>query len=233
VTDVLARLTGPDDPELDLVVFPGAGAGPSSIIAWRDLVPATWRLSAVCLPGRGTRFGEDAATDPSRIADEVAAALGDPSGRRIVFAGHSIGALWALDTAIRVEPELLVTAACQAPPPNGTVPVYEATEEDDREFIRDLLVALDVTDEDTLDELIEISVPVLRSDIELSERWVAPAVRLSCPIVSYYGTEDGMPAEAWTAYSGQTDVVKVPGDHYFIQAHADEVVADLVRRLSP
>lgn len=155
--DVLVRLAGPDEPELELVVFPGAGAGPSAVVAWRDLVPPTWRLSAVCLPGRGARFGEPVFEEPGRVADEVAAALAGVD-RPVVFAGHSIGALWALETATRVPPALLVTAACQAPPPGGTVPTFEASEEDDREFIRDLLVALGVTDEDTLDELVDISV---------------------------------------------------------------------------
>lgn len=120
-----------------------------------------------------------------------------------MLAGHSVGALWALETALRVPPALLVTAACAPPPPNGTIPTFESTEEDDQEFIRDLLIALGITDEDTLDELVDISVPVLRADIELADRWSAPDVRLDCPIVSFYGAEDPTPAGPWSAFAGQ------------------------------
>ncbi|MFD1151484.1 thioesterase II family protein [Saccharothrix hoggarensis] len=229
--DVLVRLAGPEEPELELVVFPGAGAGPSAVVAWRDLVPPTWRLSAVCLPGRGARFGEPVFEEPGRIADEEVAALAGVD-RPVVFAGHSIGALWALETATRVPPALLVTAACQAPPPGGTVPTFEASEEDDREFIRDLLVALGVTDEDTLDELVDISVPVLRADIDLAARWAAPDVRLACPILSFYGTEDPTPSVPWSDYTATADVVTVPGDHYFFQDSAPAVVAELTARVA-
>jgi surfactin synthase thioesterase subunit len=229
---VLAHVAGPDEPDVDVVVFPGAGAGPSSVAGWEPVLPTGWRLSAICLPGRGIRFGEPFETDPLAVAESAAAAIERRCSAPTVLIGHSLGALWAQLAAFTVRPALLASAGCEPAVIGEPLAMPEFTEEDDRQFMRELLLSLGVTDDETLVELTEISVPVLRADIDMARGWRAPDRVLDCPIVSYYGTEEGLRALPWTVHTtASADVVTVPGDHYFFQNSAAEVVADLARRL--
>lgn len=118
---VLTTLNDPADVEADLVVMPFGGGGPSVFLPWARRVPATWRLSAVCLPGRGHRFVEPPHTDAATAAQEVAAAVRarlGATGRPLVYLGHSLGSLLALDVAALVEPDLLCVAGCSPPHPS-------------------------------------------------------------------------------------------------------------------
>lgn len=232
-TSVLTHLAGPEDPVLDLVVFPGAGAGPSSVTAWRAVLPDGWRLSAICLPGRGIRFGEPFETDVMVVVDQAATAITRLCTAPVVLAGHSLGALWAHRAAFAVRPALLVTGGCEPPVFGEPLAMPNFTEEEDRRFIHELLAALGVTDEETLTELTEISVPIMRADLDLVRGWVAPRRTLDCPVVSYYGTDEHSPALPWSDHTtAPADVVMVPGDHYFFQNSAADVMADLSRRLA-
>ncbi|MEV5716976.1 alpha/beta fold hydrolase [Amycolatopsis mediterranei] len=231
-TSVLVHLAGPDDPGLELVVFPGAGAGPSSVAAWRPMLPEGWRLSAICLPGRGIRFGEPLETDVRVLVDEAAAAITRLCSAPVVLAGHSLGALWAHQVAFAVRPALLATGGCEPPVFGEPLVMPTFTEEEDRQFMRELLEALGVTDEDTLAELTDISVPIMRADIDLVRGWVVPERTLECPVVSYYGTDEDTRPLPWSGHTaGPADVVTVPGDHYFFQSSASVVLADLSRRI--
>jgi surfactin synthase thioesterase subunit len=230
---ILARLAGPDDPDLDLVVFPGAGAGPSAVARWRPVLPPSWRLHAVCLPGRGTRFGEPFATDPALALAEVTEAISRRCTAPLVLVGHSVGALWAHDAASRITTAMLVTAGCEPPDPGGTVAIHPSTEEEDLHFTRELLVALGVDDEETLAELAEISVPIMRADVALAHAWRAPVQPLDCPIMSYYGSDEPVPGTSWAEHTRASAwTMTVPGDHYFFQDRAAEVVADLAGRMA-
>jgi surfactin synthase thioesterase subunit len=231
-TSALVHLGGPDDPVLELVMFPGAGAGPSSVAAWRPVLPDGWRLSAVCLPGRGVRFGEPLETDMTAVVDQAAAAIARVCSAPVVLAGHSLGALWAHQAAFAVRPALLATGGCEPPVFGAPLAMPTFTEEEDRLFMRELLGALGVTDEDTLAELTEISVPIMRADIDLVRDWVVPERMLDCPVVSYYGADETTPPLPWSAHTtGPAEVSVLPGDHYFFQSSAAAVMADLSRRL--
>ena len=230
---VLTHLAGPDDPELDVVVFPGAGAGPSSVTSWRAVLPERWRLSAVCLAGRGIRFGEPFETDPMVVVEQAAEAVMRRCSAPVVLVGHSLGALWAHQAAFTVRPVLLASAGCEPAVIGEPLVMPECTEEEDRRFVHELLHTLGVTDEETLKELTEISVPIMRADIDMASGWRAPDRLLDCPVVSYYGTEEGLRAFPWSAHTTATaDVVMVPGDHYFFQKSGAEVISDLVDRVA-
>jgi surfactin synthase thioesterase subunit len=234
VSTVLSHLSGPADPELELVLFPGAGAGPSSFAGWRDMVPPTWRLRSVCFPGREIRFGEPFAADAGSLAEEIAEAVAAHSRAPIVLAGHSLGALWVLETAGRLPapPRMVATAGCESPVPGRRILTAEASEDDDRRFIRQLLAALGITDDESLEQLVDISVPILRADIALAATWIAPTRPVDCPVVSYFGTEDPMSTLPWSAHTtAGAETVSIEGDHYFFQNAVDVVTADLVGRI--
>ncbi|MGW4213752.1 thioesterase II family protein [Lentzea sp. NPDC004789] len=230
--NVLTRMAGTDDPDLDVVVFPGAGAGPASVACWRTLLPLRWRLHAVCFPGRGTRFGDPIGTDPAPLIDEVVTEIQRRITAPTVLFGHSLGAFWALEAAAKLNPVALVTAGAYAPTPGEPIPRIVSTHEDDHEFTKALMIANGITDPGIAEQLATACVPIMQGDIALANVWTAPAEPLSCPILSYFGTQEQLPGHTWerhtTAWSEQ---ITIPGDHFFYQTSAFALIDDIASRL--
>ncbi|MFD8936316.1 thioesterase II family protein [Streptomyces sp. NPDC059578] len=231
----LTGLTDPVDVDVDIVIMPFGGGGPTAFLPWAHRVPATWRLSAVCLPGRGQRFVEPVHTDAAAAAREVAAAVRSclDGERPLVYLGHSLGSLLALDVAALVQPDLLCVAGY--PPPRVGVPVDHGRldpsqlERDARAFT----ASLEPIDPALLEEVIELTTPVLRADLKLYDGFLPPAAPLGCDIVSYYGDQDEVPALDWKQHTtGRAATVRMPGDHYFVQRSPGPLIADLERRLT-
>ncbi|MFC8006992.1 thioesterase II family protein [Streptomyces olivaceus] len=228
----LTRMAGTDDPDLDVVVFPGAGAGPASIACWRTLLPLRWRLHAVCFPGRGTRFGDPIGTDPTPLIDEVVTEIQRRITAPVVLFGHSLGAFWALEAAAKLDPVALVTAGAFAPTPGEPIPRIVSTDEDDHEFTKALMIANGITDPGIAEQLAAACVPIMQGDIALAHVWTAPAEPLACPILSYFGTEEQLPDHTWGRLSTTwTEQITIPGDHFFYQSSAFALIDDMASRL--
>ncbi|MFC4502415.1 MULTISPECIES: thioesterase II family protein [Streptomyces] len=231
MTRTLTLLHDPADPELDLVVMPFGGGGPTAFLPWTRRIRPSWRLSAVCLPGRGARFTEPFHTDAQAAAQEVAAAIRSSrlrsSPRPLVLFGHSLGALLARDVAALVPAELLCVAGCSPPTDRGRSGFEAEPEHVVREFTRSLGLA----DPGMLEEVVTLTTPVFRADLALYDGYRAPATPLACDVVAYYGDRDDVPAQAWSRHTtGRAAVVRLPGDHYFVQRAPGPLVADLERR---
>ncbi|MFF8785082.1 thioesterase II family protein [Streptomyces sp. NPDC015125] len=233
---VLTTLTDPADVAADIVVMPFGGGGLSVFLPWARRLPAAWRLSAVCLPGRGPRFVEPPHTDAASAAQEVAAAVRSRlggTGRPLVYLGHGLGSLLALDVAALVEPDLLCVAGCSPPHPSTPVDHGRLDPAEPERTTRAFSTSLDPADPALLAEIIELTTPVLRADLEPYDGHLPPTAPLSCDIVSYYGDQDDVPALAWKQHTtGRAAVVPMPGDHYFVQRSPGPLVADLEHRLN-
>lgn len=82
-----------------LVCFHFAGGSAQSFLPWRKHVEGRYDLVAAELPGRGRRFGEAFTSSIHEAAARFAEdALLLPS-KKLVFVGHSLGALLAYETA--------------------------------------------------------------------------------------------------------------------------------------
>lgn len=228
---------GSDPVEVTLVFFPGAGAGPGYFHQWRTAVPADWALVAVNLPGRGSRFAEPFARDLVSVANEIAVALGQLHASQLVLLGHSFGAILALEVAIRLPepPRLLATAGCPAPPAEPITYRREPTREDDLMLARLLLqqVAPEL-EESVFEEMVQITAPVCRADMELLRGYRRPDQQLNCDVISFYAEQDYSDAEVWqelTARRART--VVVPGDHLtFGQSSRDVIIGHLCAALN-
>ncbi|MBV9022860.1 MAG: thioesterase [Streptomycetaceae bacterium] len=230
----LVSLSGPTEPEVELVVVPGAGDGPTTALALPTHLPLSWRLSSVCLPGRGPRFDEPLATDPYAVVDAIVRAVDALGPTPVVLVGHSLGALWALEAGGRLArpPALVVTVACAPPAPGGPSGMAEPDDAEDRRFIHGLLVAQGCTDPEILDELVDLSTPVFQADLALASRWTAPErPTLTCPVVSYYGTWDGLAPTPWAQHTtGAAEAVSLEGGHFLHQECAADLLPDLSGR---
>ncbi|MER7759595.1 alpha/beta fold hydrolase [Streptomyces sp. NPDC097619] len=227
-------------PVLDLVAFPCAGSGSAALRGWRRLLPADWRFTPVCLPGREAGYGQPFAEDMERLADEIAAGL---LARRatgpalpLVLFGHSMGGLIAQLVAHRVPARALFVAAC--PPPASRTPAEDDEVPPDHEELRrevaGVLRASAPDDAALLDELADLTAPILAADIGLLATYRAPEGPLDCDIWALYGDGDTVGALPWTAETTGTAHCRVlPGSHFFVQESPGAVVAELVRGLTP
>jgi surfactin synthase thioesterase subunit len=224
---VLVQVTDPRPAGLDVVIFPGAGNGPSAFTGWNRFVPHDWRLAAVCLPGREGRVDGDLADCIPAAVRGIAPAIADWRTRStpMVYLGHSMGAWLAFDTALRLPPALLATVACE--PQDGPLdfapPDVELVRAVTAEQVRELHL-----DADLLEEIVETTAAVMLRDVRMANGYVPATGGLGCDIVAYYGRQDGTLPRPWSSYTtGRADLVEVEGDHHFIKHQPQAVIEHL------
>ncbi|MFJ3707154.1 alpha/beta fold hydrolase [Streptomyces sp. NBC_01387] len=229
----LVRLQDAPEPVLDLVVVPGAGCGPTYFDSWKGLFPATWRVHAICLPGRGRRYGDEPCRSLSAAADETCAALASARIQRPVLFGHSLGALLALEVAARrKDVDLLLTAACAPPAPERTMRRRGTEEAELRAEIRELVGATGVDPGDVFDELVELSLEIMLVDLAMLDGYVPPASPVVRAAVAYYGDADDIPRGSWAAYAtGSVETVGLAGNHDFPQSRPGPLLQHIARQV--
>jgi medium-chain acyl-[acyl-carrier-protein] hydrolase len=225
--------------ERRLIVIPHAGGGSGQYRHWAGRLPDDVRLEVLDLPGHATRMREPLVT----VWDELAADLTGAVRARIagaarsyVLAGHSLGAVLALEAARTLEgegtpPELLIVSGRNAPTaglshrPLHTLP-------DDQ-----LLAALDRlggTPSSLLErpDAIGIYLPALRADLRLAETYTrSPGPPLSVPLSAFAGRQDrltdGPSLVGWARETTATfELTIMSGGHFF---HTDPAFAEALR----
>jgi surfactin synthase thioesterase subunit len=234
----LVRLTQHADPACSLVCFPWAGAGVAPFASWRPLLPETVNLSAIRLPGRESRSHEAPFTSLSAAAAAVVASLPEERYRRWIFFGHSLGALLAFETAMRLEresrrpPDVVVVSGAAAPSTLRTGRLLHPL--DDAALWEELCRMTGDELRSTLDpEVRRRMLTVLRADLTMAETYAPPDSRVATPLIAYAGKDDpAVDAEAvgrWQCCSRRELVVRwFAGGHLFLREHPAAVVAALL-----
>ncbi|RZT88647.1 pyochelin biosynthetic protein PchC [Pseudonocardia sediminis] len=232
-----------DDPRLPhLVCLPWAGGSAGSFAPWVDALAGVAVVHRVRYPGRESRFGEPCVRDMDAMADAVAEAVRPLCARPTVLFGHSMGAAVAHEVALRCErsgrpPALVVVSGHPGP---GTYRGRDVHRMDDEA----LLVELDrLAGEPGMltrhPELREILLPVVRADLGLVESHSArPPAPIRSPLAVFRGADDpdvsDEQARAWRRSQADGDLVRhevFPGGHFYLEQHADRVLAALSRLL--
>jgi surfactin synthase thioesterase subunit len=207
--------------ERPVLFFPPAGADQT---AARPLLPqvAGLRLGVLRMPGRGPRAAEPAPLSLAGLTGQLARSVAALGGPPPLLAGHSFGGLLgycvarALEEAGHPVARLLAVASL---PPDRWRARADGTDEDfvDRQIER-ILGRGDVPVAVAADPaLLARTRAQLRTDLLLSLQPV-PAGPLSCPITVLRGAADLVAPEldGWqAATSAGTEVVTVPGGHFF------------------
>ncbi|MDH2423777.1 alpha/beta fold hydrolase [Sphaerisporangium sp. TRM90804] len=229
-------------PKAQLVCFHYAGGGTSAFQRWTGKIPDWVDLRFVQLPGRENRFREPPfRTMPPLVralADELATVLAPP----FLLFGHSMGArvAFALTHELTARglplPELLVVSGTPAPSVTDWKHAHHLPE---KELIQHLIDLGGVPPE-VLDspELLELMLPVIRCDLELSEtsRLTYPKPLPGVPVLAIAGEEDVIaPPEKVQPWgketSGPFEFVVLPGNHFFLHNMLDETLAPILRGL--
>ncbi|ACA14742.1 Thioesterase [Methylobacterium sp. 4-46] len=229
-----------------VVCFHHAGGNAGFFRPWLD-VPALAGV-AVCpveLPGRGGRFGEAPRADLAGVAralSDLLAAHLDWS-RPVILFGHSLGALIAYETALRLEgsglvPAHLVVSARRAPDVPTPQP-WRHTLADDALLAE--LARIGGTDAAILAhwELMALMLPAIRADFTLTDPYHRPQPEaLDCPILAIRGQDDAEIGEAdmagWEAVtrSGCARWHPAGGHFYLADPPVRSALAERLARLA-
>jgi surfactin synthase thioesterase subunit len=204
------------------------------------------RWSGLDYPGHLLTMRQPPAADLPALAAGLLPKLLAAEGRYALF-GVSMGALVAYELALAAEaagrpPALLVLAACPAP---SQLPwereLFSGL--DDEAFLAAFAGLYRGLDLGMLADraIRELVVPVLRQDVALYGGYVEarqdrPPVPVATDLLVLSGTEDvtatAARARPWRDYStGAVEHLEVPGDHFFVDKRATELVALLTERL--
>lgn len=224
-----------------LFCFPYAGGGASFFRTWREILWPEIEVCAIQLPGRENRFREPPFAKLSSLVDALAEVLYPDLDFPFAFFGHSLGSLisFELTRLLRRQkapgPMQLFVSGRRAPQVHDPdPPIYQLP---DAEFIEELH-RFNGTPKAVLDnpELMEVFLPLLRSDIGLDETYVydheAP---LDCPISAFGGLEDEeVNREELSEWDVQTrsrfNIQMFPGDHFFLNGKERNGLLEIISK---
>lgn len=226
-----------------LFCFPYAGVGPAVFRAWCAALPVDVEVCAVQPPGRGSRLRERAFTRMAPLVDAVVEALKPQLDRPYAFFGHSLGGLLAFEVArafrrmgLPHASHLFISARgaphLQLPnPPMHGLP--------DALLVQEVRKRYDGIPQVLLQEpeLLQITLPVLRADLEVLETYhLGERDRLDCFISVFGGQDDPSVGledlRAWQEYAGGGFNLRVfAGGHFFIQSAQQALLQALAQDL--
>ncbi len=212
-----------------LVCLPHAGASPRSFYPLADELPPSIELLPVCLAGRGARAEEPLATSVKEIVEPLAHAIGPLMDETVVFFGHSLGALLAVELVRELRrrgsrlPCLLVVSGRTIPGLGRTLKLHNLP---DTQLVREVQRIYGGIPRELLVEpaMLIRMLPVLRADLQVNETYRhvhEPA--LACSILALGGTTDphvtGTELELWRGQTtGKFECAQFVGGHFYLSS---------------
>lgn len=225
-----------------LVCLPYAGGSAAVYRTWDQLVPNDVEVCPVELPGRGRRIGEHPFSRLAPLVRALADAMEPLLDRPFALFGHSLGGLVAFELARLLRrrgwpvPCHLFLSASAAPARRREPVLHNASDAE----LKARLLEFNGTPREILenDELMELILPVLRADFAVLETYeYHEEPPLDVPITVFGGIHDRTvrpsELEGWRGQSTSSRLHLLPGDHFFIQGMAFEVVRLVVAHLTP
>jgi surfactin synthase thioesterase subunit len=227
--------------ETRLVCFPHAGGSASYFHPVSARFAPDVDVVSLQYPGRQDRRREPCVDTITALADLVTAELLTLSEKPTVFFGHSMGAVLAFETALRLEqhgvraPGALIASGRRGPSTFRDERIHERDDDGVLAEVREL----NRLDRTVLgdDEILRMALPAIRNDYRAIETYrCAPARRVRCPLTVLIGDSDPKvtPDEARN-WSGHTDgafrMEVFPGGHFFLARHQGSVNGEILREL--
>ncbi|MCH0564849.1 MULTISPECIES: thioesterase II family protein [unclassified Streptomyces] len=219
-----------------LVCLPHAGGAASFYMPMSKMLSPGVEVLAIQYPGRHERLSERRRETVAELADEITQVIRPLTDQPLSLFGHSLGATVAFEVARRMEADdielaHLFVSSRRAPDLNRNEHVYERGDQELIKQIRSLSgTAPDVFDDPDMTARV---LPAIRSDYKAAETYVyAPGPKLTCPVTALIGDADPMVSAdevtAWSKHTDGTFELRIwPGGHFYLDAHATEVIAEI------
>lgn len=222
------------NPKLRLFCFPYAGGSSSTYMAWCNRFNDDVEVVLVQPPGRGTRFSEQAHENMTSYIGELMQYASYITDIPYVFFGHSLGSRVAFELSCNLKssnmplPVYFIASGSRAPHmTNERKSLYALSDE---EFMEELK-KLNGTPKEVLAnrELMELLIPLLRADFNISDNYKANKICMPFPILTLHGEKDSdistAQANAWGELSSvDHELIILPGDHFFINQNQVDVL---------
>ncbi|GHH30412.1 thioesterase II family protein [Streptomyces rubradiris] len=238
----LRRFSPAGDAMSLLVCLPHAGGSASFFFPLARALAPEVDVLAVQYPGRQDRHHEPSIDNLPELADRITDAVRLVDDRPLALFGHSMGALLAYEVALRLAadglpaPSRLFVSGRRAPSRYRDDRFHLSSDGDVLAHLRRLggpgSTALDDP------EIRAMALPLIRNDYRAVETYRHdPSAVLDCPVTVLTGDRDALvspeEAHAWAGHTtGPTDVVTLPGGHFYLADQNEQVVALLRRRLA-
>jgi surfactin synthase thioesterase subunit len=216
-----------------LICLPISGMGATVFRRWPDRIDAV-EICLVQLPGRENRMREAAIGDMGELSAALASALEPLLDVPYAFFGHCLGGRIAYATALACldrglpAPRQTFASSCLAPHHGGRFGPFRP-EMTDEEFLAVLRQGcLDRGETPPDDELLRISLRVLRTDVGLSCDYVPSGPEghsLSVTTIGWQDDADVRPDQMadWSGYGPLRHVV-LPGDEHTFRTAPQELL---------
>lgn len=210
-----------------LVALPHAGASPRSFQGWAEALPDDIELLPVCLAGRASRCDEPLATSVAAIVEPLARFLAPFMHEHVVFFGHSLGALLALELVLELRrrgtplPRLLIVSGRTIPSMGRTLKLHALP---DTQLVREVQRIYGGIPRELLVEpaMLMRMLPILRADLQVNETYRhVHEPPIDCSILALGGTQDphvtGTELELWRSQTTERfECAQFEGGHFYL-----------------
>ena len=230
--------------KIKLFCFPWAGGSALSFYKWRKNLDEWIELIPVELSGRGHRHASPLySTFEDAVEDVYIQIKNNLDGSPYAFFGHSMGSLIAFELSHKIkgmgksEPQYLFMSGRWAPNIIKKNPIDFCMSDEEMKIAMERLGG---TGKDLLEDekLMKVFIPVLRSDIRITEEYdyIEKNEKLNSNIVAMTGISDSSihysDLLAWQQHTEcEFNICKFKGGHFFINEVMENVVKYINSRL--
>jgi medium-chain acyl-[acyl-carrier-protein] hydrolase len=223
--------------------LPFAGGGATAYYRWPSRVSDGIEVARVHLPGRETRLREPLFNRLESLVDTLVEELLPWIDGPFALFGHSMGALLVFELAREFRrrhgllPSHLFVSGYRAPQlPPSELPFSHLPDEEFIDRVRRYggLPELIAQNE----ELMEIFLPILRADFEMTETYVyRKELPLECPLTAFGGLSDPKMSRekilAWSVHTSMRfNTHFFPGGHFFLHDSEPLVLDQISHQLN-
>lgn len=228
--------------EWKVLFFPHAGGSPASYQHLAASLSGSAHTAAVHYPGRGDRRHDPSFTSIHALAEDVAADFTNwCDGSPVLLFGHSLGAITAYETALRIPSYLrivLVASGHPAPSRPQRLAVADPDEHSDERVVRFVQgLGGEASQLLAYPLLRDMLLPVIRADlIAHSSYHPTPHSTIPHPIISLQGSDDYLTTtrdmRAWEHHTRSAfRHFTFTGGHFFINDHIAPIAAILAANM--